>query len=330
MSQGRGNRGFAASLVDQVTNDADDESSPAEGVLASRSSSLSRLATGKVVTDRTEYVDPARCRPWRLHNRELEKLNAENCADLIEAFKSAGKQRIPAIVRRVRDDPNHDFEIIAGVRRWWTVQYLREHHHPEFDYLVTIQNMTDEESFRVADLENRARRDISPMERALDYLRAIDEFYEGSQDMMAERLNVSKSWMSRVLDVGRLPAEIVAAFTDSHEITVRMARDLAPLARVADTRARMIKEAARIQAERQAGNEIDAATVVKRLVAGAQNKSSAKKSTPPVGEIKAASGKPMIKYMRAGRGGGLTIKVLPRSGATKGEIIKALEQLLDE
>ena len=330
MSQGRGNRGFAASLVDQVTNDVDDETSPAEAVLASRSSSLSRLATGKVVTDRTEYVDPARCRPWRLHNRELEKLNEDNCADLIEAFKSAGKQRIPAIVRRVRDDPSHDYEIIAGVRRWWTVQYLREHHHPEFDYLVTIQNMTDEESFRVADLENRARRDISPMERALDYLRAIDEFYDGSQDTMAERLNVSKSWMSRVLDVGRLPAEIVAAFADSHEITVRMARDIAPLARVADARVRMVKEASRIQDERQAGGEIEAAAVVKRLVASAQRKSSAKKTDAQAGEIKTASGKPMIKYTRAGRGGGLTIRLLPRSGATKGEIVKAVEQLLDD
>src|SRR5690242_18974397 len=108
MSQGRGNRGFAAALTEQVNNDVDAEASPAEAVMASRSSSLSRLATGKVVTDRTEYVDPALCRPWRLHHRELQKLNQANCADLIEAFKSAGKQRIPAIVRRLRDDPNHD------------------------------------------------------------------------------------------------------------------------------------------------------------------------------------------------------------------------------
>jgi hypothetical protein len=75
-------------------------------------------------------------------------LNEESCRDLIDAFLSAKKQRIPAIVRRLKDDPDYDFEIIAGVRRWWTVQWLREHHHPEYEYLVTIQNVSDEEAFR--------------------------------------------------------------------------------------------------------------------------------------------------------------------------------------
>jgi ParB family chromosome partitioning protein len=73
----------------------------------------------------------SRCRPWRLHGRNLDKLNADNCSDLIETFKSAGRQRIPAAFRRLWDDSDHEFEIIAGVRRWWTVQWLREHHHAE-------------------------------------------------------------------------------------------------------------------------------------------------------------------------------------------------------
>jgi ParB family chromosome partitioning protein len=69
--------------------------------------------------------------------------------------------------------------------------------------------MTDEEAFRVADLEIRARNDFSDMERAHEYLRALSEFYDGSQTAMAERLNVSKSWISHILNVGRLPDEFV-------------------------------------------------------------------------------------------------------------------------
>lgn len=149
----------------------------------------------------------------------------------------------PAVVRRVRGEPNIDYEIIAGVRRWWTVKWLREHHHTEFEYLVTVQQLTDEEAFRVSDIENRARKDITDWERAREYSQALEEFYESNQSLMAEHLNISRSWLSRMLDVARLPDEIVAAFADTHDITVRIARDLKPL--TGDERAlrAMIEEA---------------------------------------------------------------------------------------
>jgi ParB family chromosome partitioning protein len=321
----KGNRGFAASIVGLVEADTTPEPSAADEIMDSRSQALGRLATGKVVADRTEFVDPARCRPWRLHNRDLDKLNEENCADLIDAFKSAGRQRIPAVVRRLRGDPDFDFEIVAGVRRWWTTRWLREHHHPEFEYLVTIQNMTDEEAFRVADLENRARRDISPIERAQDYLRAIDEFYDGSQLAMAERLNVSKSWLSRILDVGRLPAEVIAAFPDSHQITVKMAKVLAPLARSKETSARLSEAAEQVANERKAGGAIDARAVVKRLVTACADPRT--KIADRGGEISSASGRPMLRYS-SGTRGGLDLKILPTSGASHQELMKAIDQVL--
>lgn len=324
----KGNRGFGASLVDDISADDSQEMSPAEGVLQSRSDSLNRIATGKIVTDRTEFVDPARCRPWRLHNRDFDKLDEGNCGDLIEAFKSAGRQRIPAIVRRLRDDPDHDFEIIAGVRRWWTVQWLRSHHHPEFEYLITIQNMTDEEAFRVADLENRARKDITDMERAHEYLRALDEFYDGSQNAMAERLNVSKSWISHILNVGRLPKDLVGAYADSHDVTVRVARALAPLAKSNASYSRMIAEAALIRSERAGGLKIPAAEVTKRLVRATIEQAGATARPQTVGEIAAKSGKIMLRYRQSSRGGGLTIKVLANSGASHDELLKAIGSLV--
>jgi len=189
----KGNRGFGSSLTEGLDDEIDVGSpAPSESIMASRSQSLARIAAGKVVTDRTEWVDPSRCRPWRLHNRDLDHLNEESCRDLIDAFLSAKKQRIPAIVRRLKDDPDYDFEIIAGVRRWWTVQWLREHHHPEYEYLVTIQNVSDEEAFRVSDIENRSRKDISDWERAKEYSRALEEFYDSNQSEMAEHLKISR------------------------------------------------------------------------------------------------------------------------------------------
>ena len=252
-------------------------------------------------------------------------MNEDSCRDLIDSFLSAKKQRIPAIVRRLKDDPNFDFEIIAGVRRWWTVKWLRAHHHPEFEYLVTIQSVTDEEAFRVSDVENRSRKDISDWERAKEYTVALAEFYEGSQSQMAEHLNLSKSWLSRLLDVARLPEPVVAAFSDTHDITVRVARDIKPLTGDPKALAKMREEAERIEEERsQKGLKLSGPEVAKRLVKATVApavKAAAEK------EITGKGGKDIRRYTKA-RGGGLTIKVPPKAEASPAELLKAIEGLL--
>ncbi len=322
----KGNKGFGSQFTEGLDDEANlDSATSADGIMASRSQTLARLATGKSVADRTEWVDPAKCRPWRMHNRDLDHLSEDSCRDLIDSFLSAKKQRIPAIVRRLKDDPEFDYEIIAGVRRWWTVKWLREHHHPEFDYLVTIQSVTDEEAFRVSDVENRSRKDISDWERAREYTIALAEFYEGSQSQMAEHLNLSKSWLSRLLDVARLPEELIVAFSDTHDITVRVARDIKPLAGDAKAFAKMRDEAERIEDERSRnGTKIGGPEVAKRLV-----KATIAPSSKIVAEkeIAGQGGKVILRYTKA-RGGGLTIKVPPKTDATPAELLKAIEGLL--
>ena len=322
----KGNKGFSSMFTEGLDDEENlDKATPADGIMASRSQTLARIATGKTVADRTEWVDPERCRPWRMHNRDLDHLNEDSCRDLIDSFLSAKKQRIPAIVRRLKDDPNFDFEIIAGVRRWWTVKWLRAHHHPEFEYLVTIQSVTDEEAFRVSDVENRSRKDISDWERAKEYTVALAEFYEGSQSQMAEHLNLSKSWLSRLLDVARLPEPVVAAFSDTHDITVRVARDIKPLTGDPKALAKMREEAERIEEERsQKGLKLSGPEVAKRLVKATVApavKAAAEK------EITGKGGKVILRYTKA-RGGGLTIKVPPKAEASPAELLKAIEGLL--
>src|SRR3546814_13190238 len=89
---------------------------------------------------------------------------------------------------------------------------------------TTLFRSTDEEAFRVSDVENRSRKDITDWERGIEYSRALAEFYNGSQNEMAEHLKISSSWLSRLLDVVRLPEAIIAAFADRNDITVRVDR----------------------------------------------------------------------------------------------------------
>lgn len=324
----KGNRGFGDALASGLDEPEGLEAvSPSASILASRSEALARLASGKVVTDRTEFVDPERCRPWRLHNRDLDHLNEESCRDLIDAFLSAKKQRIPAIVRRLSGDPDYDYEIVAGVRRWWTVKWLRAHNHPEFDYLVTVQKIGDEEAFRVSDIENRTRKDITDWERAREYTRALGEFYEGSQSVMAEHLNISKSWLSRMLDVARLPTDVVVAFADRHDITIRIARDLTPLARPGRALDLLKDEAATIVEERENGDKaLTASETAKRLIRATTEAAARAEQSAII--VRSSGGKPMISYARR-RAGAMTIKILPRSGAKPSEMLKAIGAILD-
>ncbi|MGB3470150.1 MAG: ParB/RepB/Spo0J family partition protein [Erythrobacter sp.] len=325
---GKGNKGFSSLLTDSLDEEAGEgELAPARSIMASRTDALSRLATGKVVTDRTQFVDPSRCRPWRLHNRDLDHLDEHSCADLIGAFLSAKKQRIPAIVRSLRDDPDCDFEIIAGVRRWWTVQWLRENNHPEFEFLVTVQALTDEEAFRVSDVENRARKDITDWERAHEYENALVEFYSGSATQMAEHLNISKSWLSRMLNVARLPKGLLDAFADPHDITVRIARELKPLTANERTLGAMEHEAQRISDERRnSGKRLSGPETSKRLIA-ATAKPEVIRSRQGVEIVKSEIGKPMLKITGSPKSG-ISFKVLPESGADKKEVLAAIRKRL--
>ena len=286
---------------------------PRTGILDSRDNRLAELASGRTLTRVHELVEPARCRIWPAHNRDYAALNAETCADLIESFKAQGRQEVPAIVRRLGDDKEYQYEVICGARRHWTATWLRAHDYPEFRFLIEPRELTDEEAFRLADLENRSRRDLSDHERATDYARAVDRYYEGSQQRMAERLEVSRSWLSRYLELAKLPAEVLAAFGSPHVVRISHGAVLAPLLRLPPQRERMIAEARAVgamQAERAAQGTapIPPAAVLQRLTAAAKAPS---RTSKPGGEcvIWDSDGSVVARGQRMGRGGAVTISV---------------------
>jgi len=234
-----------------------------------RTTAISDRLTGEVEEKTLRWIDPARCRMWERHNRDYALLTEDNCRDLIDGIRSQGQQEFPAIVRPV-DDEDYDFEVICGARRHFAVSWLRANNYTQFKYLVEARQMSDEEAFRLADIENRDREDISDYERALDYADAVARYYGGKQKAMAERLEVSQPWLSRYLQLARLPQAIVEAFPNIREIRERNARELKPLLSKPETSRAVLEEAGAIgreQAQARAGRGafVDAATVMRRL-----------------------------------------------------------------
>lgn len=329
------NRGFAAGLAGAL----DDIDAPAPepqgrvgiGVLTGRANRLAELASGAVVARTLEQVDPARCRIWAEHNRDYAKLDETRCADLIESLKAQNRQEIPAIVRRVKDDPAYDYEVICGARRHWSVSWLRAHNYPDFRFLVEIREMTDEEAFRVSDLENRARDDLSDIERARDYLRALDRHYDGRQKAMAQRLNVSEAWLSRYLDLARLPAELISAFPDPHALKIKHITLLKPLLKPDDRRDRVL-EAARGLAS-GAGEGLSPQDVIRGLAqaADAPKRSGSPKKSGSAADnlVRTPSGAPVLR-IDARKRKEVSLTLLPTAGATREEAEAALRQVLEQ
>ncbi|MEO0504038.1 MAG: ParB/RepB/Spo0J family partition protein, partial [Pseudomonadota bacterium] len=259
-------------IFDDVLSDLDaapDASDRAGARFLKRTTAISDRLAGEVEEKTLRWVDPARCRMWDRHNRDYALLTEDNCRDLIDGIRSQGQQEFPAIVRPV-DDAEYDFEVICGARRHFAVSWLRANNYTQFKYLVEARDMSDEEAFRLADIENRDREDISDYERALDYADAVARYYGGKQKAMAERLEVSQPWLSRYLQLAKLPQVIVEAFPNIREIRERNARELKPLLSAPDSARAVLDEAAAIgRAQAQARNGrssfVDAATVMRRL-----------------------------------------------------------------
>jgi len=278
-------------------------------------------------------VDPDKCRLWERHNRDYARLDSQRCSDLIESFQATGKQDFPAIVRELPDGDSHQYEIITGARRFWTVNYLREHGHPNFQYYIEVRKLTDQQAFLLSHDENFARRDISAYERGRDFAQACETYFGGNQADLARSLNKSESWVSRYLSLANLPKQIIDAYPDWDDIPLRHASDLSGLVEMKDSSAknRVISEATRLYEEHQnrrntGSAPMSAADVLRRLKSAAAG--SAADSRPAT---VASYGPPSAPYLtlKSDTRNSLNFVVPKDSGADISDIVDAFREALE-
>lgn len=276
-------------LLDKVREDgAEAASAPAarprrKAVLGARQNDIGAVVSGKNRMVRRIEHPPSRIRPWSGHNRDYERLSPERCADLVEGFKRAGQQ-FPVIVRELpTDDPgraDHDYEFVCGARRHWTAAYLQR------DLIVEVRELDDRAAFLLQDIENRDREDVSDLERARDYRRALPLFFGDSRSRMAGELEIDPGNFSRLLALADLPPEIVQAYADERELVVHHGTFYLKALKDAGTRKRLLGAARALH-----GRGIDG----RRVIAELRN---------AVANVRTAKPKPLMK----GRTGALAWK----------------------
>ncbi|WP_294204363.1 ParB/RepB/Spo0J family partition protein [uncultured Sphingomonas sp.] len=300
--------------------------------LLGRESALARVASGEVRQVTQLLLDPARVKIWPGNARNYDLLSEAHCRELIDSIIAEGGQKVPAVVRRIEGDPDHDYEVIAGTRRHWSISWLRANSYPDMMFVAQVAQLDDEAAFRLADLENRARADVSDFERARNYLAALQTHYGNHQTRMAERLKLSKGWLSKMLKVAALPDEVVGAFASPHEVQLKPGYALAQAMQDPMEAPAIIGVAqyiARQQAERREDGKppIPASEVLHRLL------TARKMMLGEDGERERYSyhnryGRPVLSVQSANRQG-VTVRLHAGSGSDVEEIVKALRGALD-
>ena len=83
-------------------------SPPLGSALLTRANTLERIGSGELKQVAQVRLDPKRCRIWPGNGRNYAALNYDRCKDLIDSMIAEGGQKVPALVRKLKNDPDHD------------------------------------------------------------------------------------------------------------------------------------------------------------------------------------------------------------------------------
>ncbi|HYW16027.1 MAG TPA: ParB/RepB/Spo0J family partition protein [Allosphingosinicella sp.] len=113
----------------------------------------------------------------------------------------------------------HNYQIVAGERRWRAAQRARLHEIP-----VIVRDFDDAETLEVALLENIQRRDLNALEEAEGYRRLINE-YGHTQEELGKLVSKSRSHISNLMRLLDLP-EKVRNLVETGQLSMGHARAL--------------------------------------------------------------------------------------------------------
>lgn len=102
----------------------------------------------------------------------------------------------------------HDYQIVAGERRWRAAQRAHLHEVP-----VVVRNFSDTETLEVALVENIQRQDLNAIEEAEAYQRLVTDLGH-TQEALASIVGKSRSHIANLLRLLDLPQGVQARLVD--------------------------------------------------------------------------------------------------------------------
>ncbi len=146
-----------------------------------------------------------------------KKFNEESLQELAQSIKQHGILQ-PVLVR----PRGGKYEIVAGERRWRAAQIAGL-----TEINVLIKEMDNQEAAEISLIENLQRDDLSVIEEALAYKNLIQK-HAFTQEMVAERIGRSRSYIANILRILSLPPEIITMI-EEQKLSASHARTLLAL-----------------------------------------------------------------------------------------------------
>lgn len=121
----------------------------------------------------------------------------------------AASIRVRGVIQPIVVRPHgHNYQIVAGERRWRAAQRARLNEVP-----VVVRDLNDSETLEIALVENIQREDLNAIEEAQAYQRLARE-YGHTQEALAEIVNKSRSHIANLLRLLDLPDAVQARVID--------------------------------------------------------------------------------------------------------------------
>lgn len=147
-----------------------------------------------------------------------KKFDDTAITELAESIRLHGMLQ-PIVVRPIADGR---YQIVAGERRWRAAKRVGLSEVP-----VIIRDLTDQEVYELALIENLQRENLNPIEEAVGY-QTLMEQYQLTQEEIAKAVGRSRSAVANCLRLLNLP-QVVQGFLESGAITVGHAKALAAI-----------------------------------------------------------------------------------------------------
>lgn len=216
-------------------------------------------------------LDPKRIRASAFANRhELSLASSDEALATLKKDILERGQLDPIRVRPVSGEPQFDYEIVYGHRRHAVSLELDREIPAGFPILALLDAEAADARQHVLRMhsENYARSDLSPFEYGCMYASWLQAKCFRNQEEIASAIGLDQSMISTYIRIARLPSPVLAAFGDPRTISVRWARELAAILKMAEDQVLAAAE----QIAQRPGPK-DPAAVLRELVQAAQKDS---------------------------------------------------------
>lgn len=184
-----------------------------------------QAAPAPLLVSGTVLLDAADIDARRWSARREESLCDRHFEDLCADICRTGGNQVPVLVRPRPTVRPHEpgYELVYGLRR------LRACHQAALPVLACVQNLTDSGAAQRIVSENKARKNLAPIEEGAFLKRLLEQGMYPSLRRMASVLGIDAADASRKVLLANLPKSVLAVVDNPLRLTCAHAKQLAPL-----------------------------------------------------------------------------------------------------